>query len=60
VAGFRLTAKDTSWSVGDGAEVKAPMGAILLVCAGRLAALPQLSGEDAPDLAARLSALLPS
>ena len=47
VAGFRLTATDISWSAGEGPEVKAPMAAILLVCAGRLAALPQLSGEGA-------------
>ena len=60
VAGFRLAATDISWSAGEGPEVKAPMGAILLVCAGRLAALPQLAGEGARDLAARLSAPLPS
>jgi uncharacterized protein (TIGR03083 family) len=57
--GFRLTATDTSWSVGEGPEVQAPMSAILLLSAGRLAALPQLSGEGAPDLTARLSAPLP-
>src|SRR5262249_53792441 len=44
VAGFRLTATDTSWSFGEGPRVSGPMGALLLVCAGRLAALPQLSG----------------
>ena len=53
VAGFRLTATDISWSAGAGPEVRAPMGVILLVCAGRLVALPQLSGEGARDLAAR-------
>ena len=53
VAGFRLTATDISWSAGEGPEVRAPMGAILLVCAGRLVAVPQLSGEGARDLAAR-------
>ena len=57
VAGFRLTATDTSWSAGDGPEVRGPMGAILLACTGRLVALPRLSGEGARDLAARLSAL---
>jgi uncharacterized protein (TIGR03083 family) len=56
VAGFRLTATDISWSAGEGPEVKAPMAAILLVCAGRLAVLPQLSGEGTRDLTARLSA----
>lgn len=60
VAGFRLTATDISWSAGEGPDVQGPMGAILLVCGGRLAALPQLSGEGARDLAARLSATLPA
>jgi uncharacterized protein (TIGR03083 family) len=60
VTGFRLTATDTSWSIGQGPEVKAPMGAILLVCAGRLAALPQLSGDGAPGLTARLTAPAPA
>jgi uncharacterized protein (TIGR03083 family) len=58
--GFRLTATDTPWFVGEGTEVQAPMSAILLLSAGRLGALPQLSGEGAPDLTARLSAPLPS
>jgi uncharacterized protein (TIGR03083 family) len=52
--GFRLSATDTPWSYGEGAEVKGPIAAILLVCAGRLAALPQLSGAGAPELTARL------
>jgi uncharacterized protein (TIGR03083 family) len=56
VAGFRLTATDTPWSFGEGPQVSGPIGALLLVCAGRLAALPQLSGEGAAGLAARLSA----
>jgi uncharacterized protein (TIGR03083 family) len=59
-AGFRLTATDTPWSFGEGPQVSGPMGALLLVCAGRLAALPQLSGEGAAGLAARLSATPPS
>jgi uncharacterized protein (TIGR03083 family) len=53
VAGFRLIATDISWSAGEGPKVTGPMGAILLMCAGRLAALPQLSGEGARDVAAR-------
>jgi uncharacterized protein (TIGR03083 family) len=60
VAGFRLIATDTSWSAGDGPEVRGPMAALLLVCCGRLAALPQLSGDGAADLAARLSAPTPT
>ena len=56
LAHYRLTATDTPWSAGEGPEVSAAMSAILLVCAGRLAVLPRLSGEGADDLAARLSA----
>ncbi|MFD5249953.1 maleylpyruvate isomerase family mycothiol-dependent enzyme [Amycolatopsis sp. NPDC058340] len=56
VAGFRLTATDISWATGAGPEVRGPMSALLLVCAGRLAALPRLSGDGAGDLAGRLSA----
>jgi hypothetical protein len=54
VAGFRLTATDTSWSFGEGPEIRGPIAAILLVCAGRLVALPQLSGAGAADRTARL------
>jgi uncharacterized protein (TIGR03083 family) len=56
MAGFRLIATDSSWTAGDGLPVEAPAGTLLLVLTGRLAALPQLSGEGAPELAARLSA----
>jgi uncharacterized protein (TIGR03083 family) len=55
MAGFRLVATDTSWSAGDGPTVRGPMAALLLVCCGRLAALPQLSGDGAAALAARLT-----
>ena len=60
VAGFRLIATDTSWAAGEGPEVRGPMGALLLVCAGRLAALPQLSGPGVPALAARLDGPQPA
>ena len=56
MAGFRLTATDTSWSTGDGHTVRGPMAALLLVCCGRLAALPQLSGDGAAELTTRLTA----
>jgi uncharacterized protein (TIGR03083 family) len=59
VRGFRLTATDTSWSTGDGPQVRAPMAALLLVCCGRVTALPQLSGPGAVDLAARLTGTKP-
>jgi uncharacterized protein (TIGR03083 family) len=60
VTGFRLTATDTTWSAGEGPEVRGPMAALLLVCCGRLVALPQLSGEGAAALTARLSAIAPT
>jgi len=59
LAGFRLVATDTSWSAGDGPEVRGPMAALLLVLCGRLAALPQLSGDGLADLTTRLSAPAP-
>lgn len=44
------------WSFGEGRQVRGPMGALLPMCTGRLVALPELSGDGAPDPAARLSA----
>jgi uncharacterized protein (TIGR03083 family) len=55
VTGFRLAATDVAWSAGDGPEVIGPMSAILLLCAGRAAALAQLSGPGVSGLAARLT-----
>lgn len=51
---FRVTATDTEWSAGRGPEVRAPIGAILLLSSGRMTALPQLSGAGAAELTARL------
>ncbi|MGK5680958.1 maleylpyruvate isomerase family mycothiol-dependent enzyme [Actinoplanes sp. URMC 104] len=59
MAGFRLTATDTTWSAGEGPEVRGPMAALLLVCCGRLVALPQLSGEGAAALTARFRPAAP-
>jgi uncharacterized protein (TIGR03083 family) len=55
LAGFRLTATDIAWTTGTGPEVQGPMTALLLVCCGRHTALPQLSGDGAADLTARLT-----
>ena len=55
--GFRLVADDVDWSAGEGVEVRAPMLAILLVLTGRTVALPQLTGEGAGALTARLAYL---
>jgi uncharacterized protein (TIGR03083 family) len=60
VAGFRLRATDTPWSAGEGLEVCGPMAALLLICTGRLAGLPQLFGPGAADLKARLQATAPA
>ncbi|MBC3194171.1 maleylpyruvate isomerase family mycothiol-dependent enzyme [Pseudonocardia sp. C8] len=59
-AGFRLVATDTTWSAGEGPEVRGPVAALLLVICGRLVALPQLSGEGAAALTARLTATAPT
>jgi uncharacterized protein (TIGR03083 family) len=50
---FRYTATDISWSVGDGPEVTGPISAILLLLAGRRAALPHLSGAGGDALRAQ-------
>jgi len=43
--GLRLVASDADWSAGDGAEVRGPIQALLLLLTGRTqAALPQLGG----------------
>jgi hypothetical protein len=60
VTGFRLIATGIPWSFGEGPQVSGPIGALLLVCSGRLAALSPLSGEGAASLAARVSAPPPS
>jgi uncharacterized protein (TIGR03083 family) len=51
--GLRLTAVDVDWSAGEGAEVRGPVQALLLLLTGRTeAALPQLNGPGAARLAA--------
>ena len=47
---FRLIATDATWCEGDGPEVRGPIGAILLLLTGRLAALPRLTGAGADEL----------
>jgi uncharacterized protein (TIGR03083 family) len=55
LAGFHVTATDATWSTGEGPTVQGPMAALLLVYCGRLTALPQLTGEGAAALTARLA-----
>jgi hypothetical protein len=52
--GLRLVATDTAWSAGEGAEVRGPAQALLLLLTGRTeAALPHLDGPGARHLADR-------
>jgi uncharacterized protein (TIGR03083 family) len=45
LGGLRLTATDVDWTAGEGAEVRGPVQALLLLLTGRTAAaLPQLTG----------------
>lgn len=59
LGGFHLTATDTDWTAGDGAEVRGPVAAILPLLAGRSATLPMLAGDGIPALATRLSTRVP-
>jgi uncharacterized protein (TIGR03083 family) len=52
---FRVTATDIDWSAGQGPRVSAPISAILLLSAGRIAALPHVSGPGTAELAASLT-----
>ena len=50
--GMRLTATDTAWSAGSGAEIRGPIRGLLLLLTGRTsAAVPLLSGEGVAHLA---------
>lgn len=60
LGGFHLTATDTDWTAGDGAEVRGPVAAILPLLAGRSATLPMLAGDGVPALATRLSTPRPA
>jgi uncharacterized protein (TIGR03083 family) len=52
---FRVTATDIDWSAGQGPQVSAPISAILLLSAGRIAALPHVSGPGTAELTASLT-----
>jgi uncharacterized protein (TIGR03083 family) len=45
LAGFRLAATDTDWTVGSGAPIEGPIAALLLLITGRYAAVDQLTGD---------------
>lgn len=44
LAGHRLAATDTDWSVGEGAEISGPIEALVMLLAGRTATIPRLTG----------------
>lgn len=52
LAGHELVATDASWRVGCGRRVEGPIAALLLLVTGRPAALTDLAGPGAADLAA--------
>ena len=57
--GLHLIATDVDWSAGEGAEVRGPVQALLLLLTGRTAAaLPQLSGDPVSE--GRLDTIHPS
>lgn len=56
VAGLELVATDAEWSTGQGPSVRGTAENLLLVAAGRSAALPHLTGPGIDRLAERLAA----
>jgi uncharacterized protein (TIGR03083 family) len=55
IAGVTLTATDVDWSHGQGPEVQGPAEALVMMMAGRLVALDDLSGDGKAALATRLT-----
>jgi len=53
IAGLKLTAADMDWSHGTGPEVTGPAEALVMMMAGRLVALDDLSGEGKAALVTR-------
>ena len=53
IAGLKLTATDVDWSHGNGPEVTGPAEALVMMMAGRLVALDDLSGEGKAALLTR-------
>lgn len=54
LAGCRLEATDTDWSSGQGALVRGPVAALLLLVTGRPVALSRLDGDGLPLVRKRL------
>jgi uncharacterized protein (TIGR03083 family) len=53
IAGLKLVATDMSWGHGSGPEVAGPAEALVMMMAGRVVALDDLSGEGKAELVAR-------
>ena len=53
IEGVTLKATDTSWTHGTGPEASGPMTSLLLVIAGRMSALTDLSGDGVAVLSSR-------
>jgi uncharacterized protein (TIGR03083 family) len=53
IAGLKLAATDMNWSHGNGPEVTGPAEALVMMMAGRLVALDDLSGEGKDALVSR-------
>jgi uncharacterized protein (TIGR03083 family) len=53
LAGYRITASDVDWAVGDGAEVCGPIDAVVLLLTGRPAGLARLTGDGVSTLRRR-------
>ncbi len=53
IAGLKVTATDMDWSHGNGPEVMGPAEALVMMMAGRLVALDDLSGEGKAALVTR-------
>lgn len=56
LAAYRLVATDVDWSVGDGALIRGPISALLLLVTGRTVALEGLSGEGVAQCRRRFEA----
>jgi uncharacterized protein (TIGR03083 family) len=57
IADLRLVASDMDWTHGDGPEVTGPAEALVMLMAGRLAAMGDLAGEGKPTLARRCASV---
>jgi uncharacterized protein (TIGR03083 family) len=53
IGGLKLMATDVDWSHGSGPEVTGPAEALVIIMAGRLVALDDLSGEGKASLITR-------